>query len=178
MDNLIEVMSRLELATDYDIFVSTSAPLRELEFFLNMHPDIILDISMHATNSNTRNKLMPINYKNPIEEVVSLVLSHENDANLKRIVFTYLLFDGINDSDSDCARLIELFKNRNVFVELKEYNEIPSIKYKKTPSARINFIHDKLLANGVNCYIEKSIGIDIAAGCGQLRANYIESIGG
>jgi len=127
-----------------------------------------LAISLHGTTDEQRSKLMPINKKYPIKSLMD-VCRNLNFKGKLRVTFEYILFAGLNDSDEDAYRLIELVKGIPNKINLLAYNENDFIDFKRPSEERILRFQNILLAHNLTATYRKSRGRDIAAACGQLK---------
>ena len=130
---------------------------------------INLAISLHAPNNEIRNRLMKINKKYPIEEVISAVKIYEAEAN-RRVTFEYILLKGINDSLECADELSDLIRGTLAYVNLIPYNPVNENEFKRSDDKQVRLFMDRLIKRGVTCTIRKEFGTDIDAACGQLRA--------
>ncbi|MDS1916226.1 radical SAM protein [Enterobacter asburiae] len=136
--------------------------------------DVKLDnicISMHATTDKQRDLLIPFKSKFNVKELLDFFCEYKNKTAIPAIKINYLLLDGINDSEEDLKRLLNLVDKDIFFVNLKYLNDvsvIPGIKIR--PSNKFEIFYDILSKNNINCKIERSDGTDIFAGCGQLKS--------
>lgn len=151
------------------ITVSTCGLPDKIREYAHEGLQINLAISLHASNNEARNKLMKINHRYPIEEVMDAVRYYEKTAN-RRVTFEYILIEGINDSKEDAINLSKLIKGCLAYVNIIPYNEVKENGYKR--SKRIYEFHDELTKLGVNATVRKEFGSDIDAACGQLRAKH------
>ncbi len=127
-----------------------------------------LAISLHGTTDEQRSKLMPINKKYPIKSLMD-VCRNLNFKGKLRVTFEYILFAGLNDSDEDAYRLIELVKGIPNKINLLAYNENDFIDFKRPSEERILRFQNILLAHNLTATYRRSRGRDIAAACGQLK---------
>lgn len=153
------------------ITVSTCGLPDKIRQYAHENLQINLAISLHAANNETRNKIMKINKRYPIEEVMDAVRYYEKEAN-RRVTFEYILIEGLNDSKKDAIELAKLIKGCLAYVNIIPYNEVKENGYKR--SKRIDEFHSELTRLGVNATIRKEFGSDIDAACGQLRAKQYE----
>ena len=151
------------------ITVSTCGLVEKIKQYANEGLQINLAISLHAPNNEIRNKVMPINRKYPIEELMEAVKYYEKTAG-RRVTFEYILLKDINDSDECALELANLIKGTLAYVNLIPYNPVNELKYQRSSNNRIHNFLDVLMKNGVNATIRKEFGTDIDAACGQLRA--------
>ncbi len=126
-----------------------------------------LAISLNATNNATRNKLMPINRKHPIEKIITALKQIPNSRH-RPIMIEYVLIQGINDKIEDINKIAELFKGMNILVNLIPYNKHDKCDYKSTDMHKIKEIKQKLMQKGIKTFIRENKGDDILAACGTL----------
>ncbi len=153
------------------ITLSTSGIIPRFKDFENEKFQVNLAISLHAPNNELRNKLMPVNKKYPLEDLIEAVKTYIDNTN-RRVTIEYLLIDGINDTDTNAKELGKLLKGLNVYVNLIPYNETSNNDYKR--SKRTNIFFDLLKKEGLNVTVRKEHGHDIDAACGQLRGKMIK----
>ncbi|MEP5153317.1 23S rRNA (adenine(2503)-C(2))-methyltransferase RlmN [Planktotalea sp.] len=129
-----------------------------------------LAISFHATTDEVRDKLVPINKRWNIEELVEALRAYPKVSNSERITFEYVMLDGINDSDEDAHRLVKLIKGIPAKINLIPFNEWPGAPYKRSSNNRIHRFADIIHRAGYSSPIRKPRGEDIMAACGQLKS--------
>lgn len=127
-----------------------------------------LAISLNATDNATRNSLMPINKKYPLEDLLEACRRFPL-APRERITFEYVLIRGVNDSDEDAKRLPRLLRGIKAKVNLIPYNESPLLPFERPDEESILAFQQTLLQKNMTAIIRKSRGTDIGAACGQLR---------
>jgi len=130
-----------------------------------------LAISLNATDNKTRNRLMPINRKYPIENLLEACREYPLKRN-RNITFEYVLLKGINDSEKDANRLARLLKGINAKINLIPFNEHEGIDFKRPEESVINKFQEILHRNNYTTIIRHSKGQDISAACGQLRVRH------
>lgn len=129
---------------------------------------ITLTISLHAPNNEVRDKIMPVNHKYRIEELLEACETYIKRTG-RRLSFEYSLIHGVNDSLELADELSEIAKPLHAHVNLIPVNKVEEREYKKGSKNEINAFLNRLLSNGVNATIRRELGSDIAASCGQLR---------
>jgi 23S rRNA (adenine2503-C2)-methyltransferase len=134
----------------------------------DVHPR--LAISLNAPTDALRTKLMPINAKNPIAELLKAVRFYQNRTR-QRVTFEYVLIKDLNDSPDHAKMLIKLLAGLTCNVNLIEHNPFPTCKYAASSSARIRQFAAVLEAAGVETTIRFKMGRNIKAACGQLGAD-------
>jgi 23S rRNA (adenine2503-C2)-methyltransferase len=157
------------------ITVSTCGLVEGIKRYANEGLQINLAISLHAPSDEIRNKIMPISLKYPLDQLMEAVNYYVKTAG-RRVTFEYILLDGINDSDEDALKLVNLVKGTLAYVNLIPYNEVEELKYKRSSGNRVHRFMDILMKNGVRTTIRKEFGSDIDAACGQLRAKNEKNI--
>ena len=148
------------------ITISTSGILPKIERFITEKHKYKLAISLNASNNVTRDKLIPINKKWPIEDIL-IAIKKYNYKKYRPIMFEYVLIENINDSEQNAIELSDLLKYINCKINIIPYNET-SGNYKR--SKRIDAFVDQLnkINSSYRVFIRWSKGQDIEAACGQL----------
>ncbi len=129
-----------------------------------------LAISFHATTDEVRDKLVPINKRWNIAELVEALRAYPRVSNSERITFEYVMLDGVNDTDADAHRLIKLIEGIPAKINLIPFNEWPGAPYKRSSGNRIHRFADIIYKAGYASPIRKPRGEDIMAACGQLKS--------
>ncbi|MGR3706833.1 23S rRNA (adenine(2503)-C(2))-methyltransferase RlmN [Sulfitobacter sp.] len=129
-----------------------------------------LAVSFHATTDKVRNKLVPINKRWNIAELIEALRSYPKVSNSERITFEYVMLDGVNDSDADAHRLIELIRGIPAKINLIPFNEWPGAPYKRSSNNRIRAFSEIVYKAGYASPVRKPRGEDIMAACGQLKS--------
>ncbi len=128
-----------------------------------------LAISLHAADDETRSRLVPINKKYPLKDLISAC--HEYPLKKGwRITFEYVLLEGVNDSPKAARRLAKLLRGIPAKINLIPFNEHPDLPFKRPDEETILAFQKILMDAGYVATIRKSRGQDISAACGQLRA--------
>ena len=129
-----------------------------------------LAISFHATTDEVRDKLVPINKRWPLNDLLDALRTYPKVSNSERITFEYVMLDGINDSDADAHRLIKLIDGIPAKINLIPFNEWPGAPYKRSSNNRIRRFADIIYKAGYASPIRTPRGEDIMAACGQLKS--------
>ena len=131
-----------------------------------------LAISFHATTDEVRDRLVPINKRWNIEELLGALASYPKLSNSERITFEYVMLHGVNDSDDDARRLIDHIKRHKIpaKINLIPFNEWPGAQYKRSSNNRIRAFADIIYKAGYASPIRTPRGEDIMAACGQLKS--------
>ena len=150
------------------ITVSTCGIIPGIEKFKDLGIQVNLSISLHAANNKLRDKIMPINKKYPLEELVKACEDYINKAG-RIITLEYILIKGINDSIQDIKELASIAKRLRAKVNLIPYSPICKAPSFKPPIDKdIDIFKAQLARNSVNVTVRESKGKDIMAACGQL----------
>ena len=190
LNNFDEVVSALWTITDLMKFskrritLSTSGIIPRIRSLAETGLGVNLAISLNATTDETRSKIMPVNNKYPLKELLKACRQFPLPPR-SRITFEYVLIAGFNDSEDDAFRLVNLLKGIKSKVNLIPYNpphtvinnhdsksSARSLHFSKPAEADILAFQKILLNRGLMAVIRKSRGTDISAACGQLKADY------
>jgi 23S rRNA (adenine2503-C2)-methyltransferase len=131
-----------------------------------------LAISLHAADNKLRDKLVPINKKYPLEELISACREYFVRTG-RRVSFEYALFKGINDSLAQAQLLAAMIQGMNCHVNLISANSTANQTLPPSPHGQILAFQQALKNRGINCTLRQSRGQDINAGCGQLRSRFL-----
>ena len=129
-----------------------------------------LAISLHATNDELRNELVPINRKFPIAELMEACRTYPGVSNAKRITFEYVMLKRVNDSLTDAKALVQLLKGIPAKINLIPFNPWPGSPYECSEWDQIEIFAEFINANGYASPIRTPRGRDILAACGQLKS--------
>ena len=151
------------------ITVSTCGIIPGIKRMAKELPKIKLALSLHATDDKTRKRLIPLNERYPINEIMKELRKYPAN-NVRRIMVEYLIMEGINDSIEDAKRLIKLVKGIPVKINIIPFNEYPGSPFKRPSREKIEAFQKVLWDAGIATFIRDSRGQDISAACGMLRA--------
>ena len=135
---------------------------------------IELAVSLHAANNSLRNKLMPINQKYPLEQLIPACKQYFAVSG-RRITFEYALFQGVNDSLDQARELADLLKGMNCSVNLIAGNPTACEEFKSSTRIQAIAFQKQLTALNIVSTIRVSRGTDIEAGCGQLKSRWLNT---
>jgi 23S rRNA (adenine2503-C2)-methyltransferase len=176
--NFTNVVGAIHVITDKEVglgfssrrlTVSTSGLVPKLSD-LGRETMVNLAISLNATENKTRDMLMPINRKYPIEQLLKACANYPLMPR-RKITFEYILIKGINDSEEDAKRLAKLLRPIRAKINLIPFNTYKDCKFERSEESAILKFKDILIKNNYTAIIRHSKGQDISAACGQLRAN-------
>ncbi len=172
--NAIETIISDDAGLDFSsrkVTVST-AGLVPLLHDLGRDTRVNLAVSLNATENKTRDMLMPVNRKYPIEELIEACRIYDLKPR-NRITFEYILIKGINDSSDDAKRLAKLLRPVKSKINLIPFNEYEMSEFKRPEETAIRNFQEILMSKNYTTVIRRSKGQDISAACGQLRARNI-----
>jgi len=129
---------------------------------------VALAVSLHAPDNELRDRLVPINRKHPLPELLAACRRYLAKAPRDFITFEYVMLDGINDDGAAASALLALVRDTPCKVNLIPFNPFSGTEFKTSPRERIEAFQRALIAGGVVTTIRKTRGDDIAAACGQL----------
>lgn len=127
-----------------------------------------LAVSLHAPNDELRNKIVPINRRYSLVMLMRAIKDYIAETN-RRVTFEYALMDKLNDSDALADQFAQLVRGLLCHVNLIPLNPTPNSPWSGSPDERVYAFRDRLVAAGIPTTVRLRRGIDIAAGCGQLR---------
>lgn len=150
------------------ITVSTSGVVPDIAKVGEANP--MLAISLHAADDETRTKIMPINRKYPLDELLQACRDYPGLSNAKRITFEYVMLKGVNDSPQHARNLITKLQGIPAKVNLIPFNPWPGSPYECSDMDVIEDFARRLKKAGLAAPIRKTRGEDIMAACGQLKS--------
>jgi 23S rRNA (adenine2503-C2)-methyltransferase len=154
------------------ITLSTSGIIPGIKKLADTGPLANLAVSLNATTNEIRTRIMPINKKYPLHDLLKACREFPLPPN-RRITFEYVLLGGLNDSEQDAHRLVKLMSGIKSKINLIPYNSVNDTLGLRPPVERdINAFLNILQKSGMTVIIRKSMGSDISAACGQLKAAY------
>ncbi|MGE4611012.1 MAG: 23S rRNA (adenine(2503)-C(2))-methyltransferase RlmN [Paracoccaceae bacterium] len=130
----------------------------------------LLAISFHATTDEVRNTLVPINKRWNIDALLDALRNYPRLSNSERITFEYVMIKGVNDSDEDARRLVELIAGIPAKINLIPFNPWPGSPYERSDWKRIEAFGDIVNTAGYASPVRRPRGEDIMAACGQLKS--------
>ncbi len=175
-DNVAEfcdiVMAGKGLAVgESHITVSTCGLVPEIYRYAELPHPCNLAISLHAPTDELRNKLMPINRRYPLAELIKAAEHFSQKAN-RRVMMEYIMLSGVNDTPECAQQLAELIGERNFYVNIIPYNPTEADSFEKSSRERIMDFYDVLKKNKIGVTMRREFGADLKAACGQLSAEH------
>ncbi|UDF04163.1 23S rRNA (adenine(2503)-C(2))-methyltransferase RlmN [Asticcacaulis sp. AND118] len=175
--NLDNVADAIDIISDNEgiaisrrrITVSTSGVVPELDA-LGKRTAAMLAISLHATNDELRDVLVPINKKYPLKDLMAGIRAYPDLSNARRVTFEYVMLKGVNDSPAEARALINLIKGIPAKINLIPFNPWPGTDYQCSDWKSIESFAAILNKAGYASPIRTPRGRDILAACGQLKS--------
>ena len=179
LDNFDTVMRFLELVNHpkglnigmRHISLSTCGVIPGIEELARRQLQLTLSVSLHAPDSQTRSRIMPVNRAYDVEELFQACHRYF-EATGRRISFEYAMIDGVNDHDWQADLIAKKLRGMPGHVNLIPLNDVVESPFK--PSRRIAAFQKRLESHGVTATVRRSLGGDIDASCGQLRRKAME----
>lgn len=173
--NLENVIRALKVITCDDglqfstrrVTVSTAGLVPEMDR-LGREVTVNLAVSLNATTDELRDRLMPINRRYPLKELLAACKRFPLPGR-RMITVEYVMINGVNDSLEDAKRLVKLISGIPCKVNLIPFNEHEGCAYRKPTQAAIDVFHKYLLDKHFTVITRSSRGTDISAACGQLK---------
>lgn len=174
MDNRKNVLRFLELINHPDgmnigmrhISLSTCGVVPGIDALAEDNLQLTLSVSLHAPDSATRSRIMPVNNAYDVEELFAACHRYFKKTG-RRISFEYAMIDGVNDHDWQADLLAEKIHGMPGHVNLIPLNDVVESEFK--PSKRVAAFQKRLESHGLTATVRRSLGGDIDASCGQLR---------
>jgi 23S rRNA (adenine2503-C2)-methyltransferase len=129
-----------------------------------------LAISLHAVTDELRDKIIPLNRKYPLKELLQACRNYPGASNSRRITFEYVMLKGVNDADADAKALVKLLKGIPAKVNLIPFNPWPGAPFECSDDARIERFGEIVNNAGYSSPVRTPRGRDILAACGQLKS--------
>lgn len=155
-----------------NLTVSTCGLVPKIRELAGEHFSINLALSLHASNQEKRQKLMPIANKYELSDVIDACRYYFNETG-RQLTFEYSLVAGVNDTTEDAQELSELLKGLNAIVNLIPVNPIKERDFAAPTRENALAFKNKLEKSGINVTIRREMGRDIDGACGQLRRRHL-----
>lgn len=151
------------------ITISTVGLVDKIDTFAGERLQVNLAISLHAPTDELRSKMMPVNRRFPLAELMAACERYVHKTN-RKVFFEYVMLADVNDDTVSAHALAALMRGRLYHVNLIPYNSTPDAPFVATSDRRIWEFAAILEKTGVPVTVRQNMGRDIAAACGQLRA--------
>ncbi len=177
LGNYDAVRSFIEIATDRNgmgfsprkVTLSTCGLAPMIEKLADDGVEVSLAVSLNATTDEARDAMMPVNKTYPLARLMQAVRYYCVTTG-RTVTIEYVLFKGINDSDDDVKRIMEILQDLPCMINILLFNPFPGSSFERPDEKRAFFFRDTLVTNGYVTVVRNSRGRDILAACGQLRA--------
>ena len=182
LDNMDNVLRFLELVNHPDglhigmrhISLSTCGVVPGIDALAEKQLQLTLSVSLHAPDSETRSRIMPVNRAYDVERLFDACHRYFEKTG-RRISFEYAMIDGVNDNDWQADLIAKKLRGMPGHVNLIPLNDVVESPYK--PSRRVAAFQKRLESHGITATVRRSLGGDIDASCGQLRRKAMEEQG-
>ena len=182
LDNMDNVLRFLELVNHPDgmhigmrhISLSTCGVVPGIDALAEKQLQLTLSVSLHAPDSETRSRIMPVNRAYDVELLFDACHRYFEKTG-RRISFEYAMIDGVNDHDWQADLIAKKLRGMPGHVNLIPLNDVVESEFK--PSRRVAAFQKRLESHGVTATVRRSLGGDIDASCGQLRRKAMEEKG-
>ena len=177
LENFDNVKKFVKTATDHrglnihgkKITLSTSGIIPGIQRMMQEDLDIGLAISLNAADDDTRSRIMPINRKYPLNELLKTL--REYCGSSRKVVIEYVLINGVNDSLEEAGRLAGLLEKLPCMINLLPFHPYTGSEFQRPEEETVRRFQKVLLDAGFVCVVRDSRGLDIMAACGQLKAH-------
>ncbi len=153
-----------------NISLSTCGDAEGIEKLAALNLPVTLSVSLHAPDDETRNLLMPINRKIPIQTLLTACKKYFENTG-RRISYEYVIIDKLNDSPAHARRLATLLGKHPAHVNIIPYNPVPGKPFTAPGKETIERFAREL--TGIPATVRRTLGSDISAACGQMRSSRI-----
>ena len=138
--------------------------------------DVSLAISLHAPNDELRDRLVPLNQRFPISELIEACRRYVGDRATRKVTIEYVMLDGVNDRPQHARQLIKVLKGLRAKVNLIPFNPFPGVSYQCSSREAIRNFSGILQDGGLVTTTRKTRGQDIDAACGQLAGRVADRL--
>ena len=178
-DNLWQAIEMLNSPEGFglgarNMVISTAGLVPQIKRLAKEKLQVGLAVSLHASDNELRNKLVPINRKYPLEQLIPACQEYIRLTG-RRLSFEYTLFNSINDSIGQARAMAALIKRLKCHVNLIPANFTDNPSCQPPPRRVILAFESELKQAGVNVTLRERRGQDIDAGCGQLRSRFLKN---
>ena len=183
LDNVMEAIELLGTQGNIghkNLVLSTVGDLRVFERLMSGLPDSIpavkpaLALSLHSTDATLRAKLLPHAPRIAIEELVERAEVYARATGYP-VQYQWTLIEGVNDSDAEVARIVQLLSGKYAIMNFIPFNEVEGLAYRRPSSERIASMAHALNRQGVYSRVRDSAGQEVEGACGQLRARAVKT---
>lgn len=148
--------------------ISTSGVPKRIRQLAIDEPQITLAFSLHAADDETRSRIVPLNRRWPLADLLAAMDEYSTTVN-RRMTFEYVLLDGDNMSDAHARRLAELARRYGAHINLMPFNPVAESPHRRPAPDQVDSFAQLVTSLGGHCTVRGQRGADIDAACGQLR---------
>ena len=179
LDNFDAVMRFLELVNSPDgmnigmrhISLSTCGLVDKIERLAERNLQLTLSVSLHSPDNESRNKIMPVNKRWPVEELLQACRDYFEKTG-RRVSFEYTMIDGVSDSPEQAELLAQKLHGMQAHVNMIPLNNVAESGLRCSSRQAILHFQKILESHGVTATVRRTLGSDIDASCGQLRRKF------
>lgn len=153
------------------ISLSTCGMVDKIKVLAEENIPITLSVSLHAPDNETRDKIMPVNRKYKVEELIAACREYQSVTG-RRISFEYILINQVNDTKKHAEELMKITKGILSHINLIPANFVKESEFVKSSPDRVKAFKQYLENNGLTVTVRRELGSDISASCGQLRRKH------
>ncbi len=176
LDNYDQVLRFLHMLSEPDgvhigmrhVSLSTCGLVDQIYRLMEENLQLTLSVSLHAPNNEIRSRLMPINRRYPVEDLLAACRKYV-EVTGRRISFEYAMIDGVNDTDACAEELAARLRGMLCHVNLIPANEVKGKEHRRSTAQRLKQFSHILEQRGLTVTVRRTLGADINASCGQLR---------
>ena len=179
LDNFDAVMRFLELVNSPEglnigmrhISLSTCGLVDKIELLAERNLQLTLSVSLHSPDNESRNKIMPVNKRWPVEQLLAACRAYFEKTG-RRVSFEYTMIDGVSDAPEQAELLAKKLHGMPAHVNMIPLNNVEESGLKCSSHAAIERFQKILESHGVTATVRRTLGSDIDASCGQLRRKF------
>ena len=179
LDNFNNVMRFLELVNSPEglnigmrhISLSTCGLVDKIELLAERNLQLTLSVSLHSPDNESRNKIMPVNKRWPVEQLLAACRAYFEKTG-RRVSFEYTMIDGVSDAPEQAELLAKKLHGMQAHVNMIPLNNVEESGLKCSSHAAIERFQKILESHGVTATVRRTLGSDIDASCGQLRRKF------
>ena len=153
---------------EHKITVSTSGYLPGLIRWKDEMPGVNIALSLHSPIDEKRSRLIPLNRKYPLAEIIPMVESIPK-GDKRFVTYEYLIIKGLNDGVEDAEATVKLLKGTKAFVNLIPFNPFPGTEFSRPEDSAVEMFRGIVEKNGIPVTVRTTKGDEILAACGQLN---------
>ncbi|MBU0621648.1 MAG: RNA methyltransferase [Gammaproteobacteria bacterium] len=177
LDNVMEAIELLGMQGNIgykDLVLSTVGDMRVFERLPRETVKPALALSLHSTDAELRAKLLPNAPRIPVEELVELCEVYARASGYP-VQYQWTLIEGVNDSDAELARIVELLSGKYAIMNFIPFNPVDGLSMRRPSTERMAYMLGTLKQRGIITQLRDSAGQEVEGACGQLRARAVKS---